>query len=61
MSNFISLASLGWQAHFQQQLSLDEWEKAIPARVVEQNKSEITVSTESDSFNITLLPTKSKG
>ncbi len=57
MSNCTSLTGLGWQAHFQQQLSLDEWEKAIPARVVEQNKSEITVSTESGSFNIALLST----
>ena len=57
MSNCTLLTGLGWQAHFQQQLSLDEWEKAIPARVVEQNKSEITVSTESGSFNIALLST----
>jgi len=57
MSNFTSLGSLGWQAYFQQQLSLDEWGKAIPARVIEQNKSEITVSTESDAFNIALLAT----
>ena len=57
MSNFISLDSLGWQPYFQQQLSLDEWDEAIPARVIEQNKSEITVSTESDTFNIALLAT----
>ena len=57
MSNFISLDSLGWQPYFQQQLSLDEWDEAIPARVIEQNKSEITVATESDSFNIALLAT----
>jgi len=57
MSNYTSLGSLGWQAYFQQQLSLDEWDKAIPARVIEQNKAEITVSTESDSFNIALLST----
>ena len=57
MSNFTSLDSLGWQAYFQQQLSLDEWDEVIPARVIEQNKSEITVATESDSFNIALLAT----
>jgi len=55
MSNFTSLNSLGWQAYFQQQLSLEEWDKVVPARVIEQNKSEITVATESDSFNISLL------
>jgi len=55
MSNFTSLVGLGWQAYFQQQLSLDEWDKAIPARVVEQFKSEITVATESSVFNIALI------
>ena len=55
MSNFTSLAGLGWQTYFQQQLSLDEWDEAIPARVVEQYKSEITVATEPRVFNIALL------
>ena len=57
MSNLSSLADLGWQTFFQQQLSLDEWDEAIPARVVEQYKSELTVATESSVFNITLLAT----
>ena len=57
MTHFSSLANLGWQAFFQQQLSLDEWDNAIPARVVEQYKSEITVATESDISNISLLAT----
>jgi len=57
MSNFTSLAGLGWQTYFQQQLSLDEWDETIPARVVEQYKSEVTVATESDVFNIALLAT----
>jgi ribosome biogenesis GTPase len=57
MSNFTSLGRLGWQAYFQQQLSLDEWDKTIPARVIEQYKSEITVSTGSDTFNIALFAT----
>ncbi|MES9880303.1 MAG: GTPase RsgA, partial [Sedimenticola sp.] len=50
-----SLSNLGWQAFFQQQLSLDEWDDATPARVVEQYKSEITVATESGVFNIPLF------
>ena len=54
MSNFSSLADLGWQTFFQQQLSLDERDEAIPARVVEQYKSEMTVATESGVFNIHL-------
>ncbi len=41
MSNFGSLADLGWQTFFQQQLALDEWDDAIPASVVEQHKSEV--------------------
>lgn len=57
MSNISSLADLGWQNYFQQQLSLDEWNEAIPARVVEQHKSEISVATKSDIFNIHLLAT----
>jgi len=55
MPHFNSLANLGWQAFFQQQLSLDEWDNAIPARVIEQNKSAIAVATESGIFNIPLL------
>lgn len=46
VTNHLSLASLGWQPFFQQQLSLDEWDTVIPARVVEQHKSEIEVATE---------------
>jgi len=54
---FCSLVNLGWKTFFQQQLSLDEWDDAIPARVVEQYKSEIMVATGSDVFNIPLLTT----
>ena len=57
MSHFTSLANLGWQAFYQQQLTLEEWDDAIPARVVEQSRSVITVATESDVFNIQLLAT----
>ncbi len=55
MANFTSLAGLGWHAYFQQQLSLDEWDRAVPARIVEQYKSEITVATETRVFSIALL------
>jgi len=54
MSNFSLLANLGWQPFFQQQLSLEEWENSIAARIIEQHRSEITVVTESKKFNITL-------
>ena len=56
MSHLTSLAGLGWQPFFQQQLSLEEWDEAIPARVIEQYKSEVTLATGSENFNITLLP-----
>lgn len=55
MSGISLLENLGWQVIFQQQLSLEEWENAIPARVVEQYKSEISVATEAGVFNIPLL------
>lgn len=54
-SNFTSLAELGWQPHFQQQLSLEEWDETIPARIIEQYRSEVTVATEAETFNISLL------
>ena len=57
MSNLYSLVDLGWQTFFQQQLSLAEWDEAIPARVVDQYKSVITVATETGIFNIPLLAT----
>lgn len=57
MSNFTSLASLGWQPFFQQQLSLEELNETIPSRVLEQHRSEITVATETEIFNATLLQT----
>lgn len=57
MSDFSLLENLGWQAFFRQQLSLEEWDDAIPARVVEQYKSEISVATESGEFNIPLVAT----
>ncbi len=45
MSDFAALAKLGWQAYFQQQLSLDDWEYATAARVVEQHRSQLTLAT----------------
>lgn len=56
MSDINALVSLGWQPFFQQQLSLDEWDVSTPVRIIEQYRSEVTVATESETFNITLLP-----
>jgi len=55
MSNFYSLANLGWQPHFQQQLSLEEWESVTPARVIEQHKSELQVITEQGTISLPIL------
>ena len=41
MANSYSLPQLGWQHFFQQQLSLDEWEKFTIARVVGIDRSSI--------------------
>lgn len=46
MSSHFSLTSLGWQPFFQQQLTLDEWDSAVPARVMEHHKSEYQLLTE---------------
>lgn len=54
MSDFTSLAGLGWQAFFQQQLLLEEWDTALPARIIEQHKSEIKVATEEETIALEL-------
>lgn len=55
MSGFTSLVSLGWQPFFQQQLLLDEWDSATPARIIEQHKSEIKVATEEEVLTLKIL------
>lgn len=55
MSNSISLARLGWQNIFQQQLSLEEWELAIPARIMEQHRSVLDVATEHGMLQLPIL------
>jgi ribosome biogenesis GTPase / thiamine phosphate phosphatase len=46
MPDALSLAEMGWQPFFQQQLSLEEWDSVTPARVVEQHKSNIEIVSE---------------
>jgi ribosome biogenesis GTPase len=46
VTNNYSLADLGWQPFFQQQLSLHEWESYQPARVLEHHKATIEVGFE---------------
>lgn len=57
MSNYNSLAGLGWRAFFQQQLTMEEWDEAVPARVVEQHRSELVVATASSALNLPLQHT----
>jgi ribosome biogenesis GTPase len=47
-----SLPELGWGNHFIQQLSLDEWDTSLPARVIEQHRSELIVAIEGHSFSL---------
>ena len=52
--NNLSLANLGWQPFFQQQLSLEEWDTVVPARVIEQHRSIVELATESGTQNLPL-------
>ncbi|MGQ8366323.1 ribosome small subunit-dependent GTPase A [Glaciecola sp. 1036] len=52
MTNFQSLTSLGWSPFFQQQLTLEEWEQTIPARIFEQQKSILTATTDTSNISI---------
>lgn len=56
MTNFQYLATLGWSPFFQQQLSLEEWSDAIPARVIEQHKSIVHLVTEATVLKLELTP-----
>lgn len=46
LTNSWTLNQLGWQHHFSQQISLDEWDSHTPARVLQQHKSELLVAGE---------------
>jgi ribosome biogenesis GTPase len=51
-----SLNNLGWLPFFQQQLSLEEWDNVVPARVIEQHKSILEVETENGRQNLGIKP-----
>lgn len=57
MSDFTLLTNLGWQAFFQQQLVLEEWDTTLPARIIEQHKSEIKVATAEETVTLALTHT----
>jgi|TARA_B100002003_G_scaffold216075_1_gene215369 ribosome biogenesis GTPase len=45
VTDYLSLANLGWLPFFQQQLSLEELDTVTPARIIEQHKSVVEVGT----------------
>jgi ribosome biogenesis GTPase / thiamine phosphate phosphatase len=52
MSSQFSLGQLGWRAHFSQQLSMDDLEKFIPARVAGVHRSGVTLWSESGEAHV---------
>lgn len=50
------LTPLGWQPFFQQQLSLEEWESATPARIVDYQRSVFTVNTGREEVTLAIAP-----
>ena len=50
----LSLPILGWSHFFQQQLSLEEWESTVPARVFGIHRNIINVASEHGHQTITL-------
>ncbi|GDY24845.1 putative ribosome biogenesis GTPase RsgA 2 [Agarivorans sp. Toyoura001] len=60
MGNSFSLSQLGWKPFFQQQLTLDELDSCIPARVFEQHRSEYVVATETAMQRISITPNMPK-
>lgn len=57
MTDHSALSDLGWQAWFQQQLSLEEWEITMPARVIEQHRSGVVLATGEAVLTVPLLAT----
>lgn len=54
MSNKNTLFHLGWQAFFQQQLSLEAWETTLPARIIEQHRNGLQVLTEQGEYTLAI-------
>lgn len=56
MTTSSNLANLGWRPEFIQQLSLDEYESCIPARVVEQHRTRLELQSEQGSQVLEITP-----
>lgn len=48
---------LGWGPHFQQQLSLQEYEQCRPGRILQQHKSQLQVATEAGLIDLPVSST----
>ena len=48
MNTTLTREALGWGPHFLQQLSLEEYERCRPGRILQQHKSQLEVATEDD-------------
>ena len=55
-TNHITLAQLGWKGVFQQQLTLEESEEGQVARVVVQQRSQLTLLTDTGEAVLPVLP-----
>lgn len=55
MTTIYTLSQLGWSPFFQQQLSLDECETCVPARVVSQHRSYLVLYTERGKQELPLM------
>ena len=56
MNNKHSLAQLGWNAFFQQQLSLQELEQSTIGRVLEHHRNRYLIETETRQFSLLIRP-----
>lgn len=55
MPDQTTLFQFGWQPFFQQQLSLQEWESCLPARLLEQHRTRLIVATDKKIHTLPIL------
>lgn len=56
MNTHLSLSQLGWNAFFQQQISLEDLENFTIARVLAHHRSHYVMQTETQQFSLTIRP-----
>lgn len=56
MNTTLTREALGWGPHFLQQLSLEEYERCRPGRILQQHKSQLEVATEDGLIDLPVLP-----